>query len=1041
MQHSSSYTVYSASAGSGKTFTLVREYLQILLQSDDVFYFQKILAITFTNKAAGEMKQRIIESLQDFANKNSSDLLLALQKETGLDEEVIQHKSKRIIAAILKNYSALSITTIDSFTHNIIRSFAYDFGLSMDFDIEMDVNTLLQKAVNEVISKIGEDKELTEVLIKFALSKSDEDKSWDILYVLNDFAKILLNETDKLAFNTLSDKTFNDYKLLTESNYKRIQKVDKQLSDLGKKGLQIIANSQVEENYFNRGTVLTFYKKLANNQLDIKRFQEGIIQKYFEEDKALKKKFQPMFAEIEASLWKIFIESEILIKQKALLKLFNESVVPLSVLSYIKKALDSVKEEENIKTISEFNELIFDKIQDQPAPFIYERIGEKYQHFFIDEMQDTSILQWKNLVKLIDNSLSQGGSLMLVGDAKQAIYRWRGGEAEQFIALSDTTKNLYFQVSKNVENLDTNFRSHEEIIYFTNSFFQHIAGFLQDDVYKGIYTDGNKQKTNSKTKGYVQLDFVKDDKSNEDNELRFPKKVLEIIQNLDASFQLKDVCILVRTRKQGVAVSEYLIANDVDIISNETLLLASDKQVAFLIHVLTHLQNSHDKESRLMSLDFMYEIFAVREDKHSFFSRYVHLESHEYYKALEEIGVQFDVATFAKLSLYDALEYTIRTFALTGLANVYLQYFLDEVLEYQNTNGSDLSGFLEHWEINKEKLSVSIPDGKNAVQITTIHKAKGLEFPVVIFPYDLNIYNQIDPKIWYPIKAPKFFNGFDKLLIPFRESLEGINETSKNLYEGRRKTLELDAFNLLYVALTRAEEQLYVLSDYKLNAKGEENTDQSSGLFINYLKMRNEWVDGKQSYAFGEHARNIEIKETKDELIRVDAKEFISVEIADHKVNKYQKEAILWDTDQGKAIDYGNFLHKILADIYSEKNISTTLQRYYNQNLINAEEAQKIESHLFKVVRHPDLMQYYDSNVKSYNERAIITSDKQIIIPDRLVFLPNNKVIVIDYKTGTEESSHIVQVQKYANALTDMGYVVSRKLLVYIEDEIVRVVG
>ncbi len=1031
------YRVYSASAGSGKTFTLVKEYLQIILQSKSIYQFQNILAITFTNKAAAEMKQRVISNLQSFAREEDTEMLAILIADTGLERTAIQQKSKRLIEVILQNYSDFSITTIDSFTYRIIRSFAYDFGLSMDFDIEMDAQSLLEQAVDAVISKIGVDQELTKVLVQFSLDKSDEDKTWDISNTLNRFASVLLNESDKTIFNTISDRSFSDYQDLAAHIEKQINSIKNRLVIIGKSGLEILRESELEHELFNRKTLPNFYIKLAENVYIPKVFQEGKIAMRFQEGGLIKKSVsQEKLAVFESCLphlWDFYKEAEQLYSRFVLLKLFKDSLVPLSTLSYIHQALEALKLDLNVKLIAEFNEMIFSKVQNEPTPFIYERLGEKYTHYFIDEMQDTSRLQWLNLIKLIENAITQeGGSLLLVGDAKQSIYRWRGGESEQFIDLADPQITGPFSVEKEVKSLDTNFRSFSEIIDFNNDFFQHTAKFLNKPQYKELYIEGNKQKKNSKSGGYVQIDFLEKEP---DNEFLFPEKVLQTIQNLEEGFQWKDVCVLVRKNKDAVQVATYLLEHNIDVVSSESLLLASDAMVLFITHVFKSVLYPQDHDSKLRVLSFLHQHLDMVQDKHEFYSEILQLEGDHFYSSLDKYGVRFNVETFQQKSLYDAVEYCVRAFDLSRIANTYLFFFLEEVLNYQEKNSSDFLGFLEYWDANKHKLSISVPEGKNAVQIMTIHKSKGLQFPVVIFPYDMNMFNQIDPKVWYPVEDMTQFNGFKNLLIPYRVSLQFTDDIGAHLYQERQDMLALDSMNLLYVTLTRAVEQLYIITE----KKSKENVKYYSGLFENYLKQKNLWEASKLSYCFGTPQRlSKPIKESSVELLTLE--HFVSTDLSEHHVKMHDKEALLWQTEQGDAVDYGNLVHRVMESIYTEQDVEKVLLDFLNRDLITAETREKLRTKVYLILRHPELSMYFQSGLKVYNEQKILTTTKDIIIPDRLVFLPDNQVVVIDYKTGHEDTSHIVQIQKYATALEDMGYRVNRKILLYIGEEI-KIVG
>uniref|UniRef100_A0AB33KVK2 UvrD-like helicase ATP-binding domain-containing protein n=1 Tax=Tenacibaculum sp. Pbs-1 TaxID=3238748 RepID=A0AB33KVK2_9FLAO len=511
LENPSTFQVYNASAGSGKTFTLVKEYLKVLLQSEDIFRFQKILAITFTNKAAGEMKERVLDNLQAFAEGEANDLLEIILEETLLDRSVVKDRSKKILNEILRNYSAFSITTIDSFTHKIIKSFAYDLGLPLNFEVEMDAVSLLNEAVDVLISKIGSDEALTKLLIDFSLDKADDDKSWDISRELNEFAKILLNEDDTKHFKNLADNELADFTNLKTKLSKHQTQIKKRWKEIGEEALQAIQSVQLDHKDFYRSMLPNHFAALSKNPEKAKFFDQSKLRERIEEGNFYSKsKSEDIKSAIEGVLPKLlslYTESEKLYQQFSMNKLALKSIIPLAVLNNINQELTHLKEENNLRLNAEFNHLISENIKDQPAPFIYERIGQRFMHYFIDEMQDTSTLQWQNLIPLIDNALAQENSnLLLVGDGKQAIYRWRGGKSEQFIGLGSEKDNP-FQISKEVRTLETNFRSYAEVINFNNQFFQHTANFLQNESYKQLFIEGNKQLTTAKKGGYVSLSF------------------------------------------------------------------------------------------------------------------------------------------------------------------------------------------------------------------------------------------------------------------------------------------------------------------------------------------------------------------------------------------------------------------------------------------------------------------------------------------------------------------------------------------------------
>ncbi|MGB0892082.1 MAG: UvrD-helicase domain-containing protein, partial [Flavobacteriaceae bacterium] len=967
MQQPSTFQVYNASAGSGKTFTLVKEYLKVLLNSEDIFRFQKILAITFTNKAAGEMKERVLENLQDFSEGKENDLFEIIINEIPVDKPTIQERSKKILDAVLQNYSAFSITTIDSFTHKIIKSFAYDLGLSLNFEVEMDAVSLLNEAVDVLISKIGTDKELTKLLIDFSLDKADDDKSWDISRELNEFSKILLNEDDTKHFRNLADKKVADFTGLKTKLSKHQKEIKVRFQEIGNKGLEIIESVQLDHKNFYRSMFPNHFITLAKNPEKAKFFEDSKLRERIEENNFYaKSKSDDIKNTIEGilpDLLSLYAESEQLYQQFLMNKLALKSIIPLAVLNHINLELTEIKEENNLRLNAEFNQLISNNIKDQPAPFIYERIGQRFMHYFIDEMQDTSVLQWQNLVPLIDNALAQENSnLLLVGDGKQAIYRWRGGKAEQFIGLGSDTDNP-FHIPKETKTLETNFRSFSEVINFNNSFFQHTANFLQNENYSQLFVDGNKQLENTKKGGFVSLSFLEKEEEKEDEVLKYPKKILEKINELKSSFSLNEICILVRKKKDGIAVANYLSENGIDVISSETLLLENSSKVSFIVDVLQVVQHPNDKETLLEVLYFLHEHLKIGTDKHSFISNLIHLSNDVFFEELNVYGISFILSDFHQLPFYEKVEEIIRSFSLINSSDSYVQFFLDVILEQQR-KGTSIQEFLDFWEEKKDKLSIVAPESGNAVQVMTIHKSKGLEFPAVIFPYDLEIYRQINPKVWLN-ELPEKFDDFKELLVPFNKDLKFVNNTGSEIYQKQREELELDNFNLLYVALTRTVEQLHIITEYKISSKGEENTNFYSGVFINYLKDINQWNDAVLEYNFGESKR-VSKKEKKESLTELQ-EEFISTPWQEHNIKMLASASKLWDTEQGKAIEFGNLIHEMMAKIITENDVDRIVNQYEQQGIIDKEQSSLIKTDIYKIVRHPELQNYYSENVIIYN--------------------------------------------------------------------------
>lgn len=1043
MQQPAIFQVYNASAGSGKTFTLVKEYLKILLSTENIFAFQKILAITFTNKAAGEMKERVLSSLEAFSEGKETDLLQQILQEIPVDRSIIRIRSQKILEVILQNYSAFSITTIDSFTHKIIKNFAYDLGLSLNFEVEMDAQSLLNEAVDVLISKIGTDKKLTEILIDYSLDKTDDDTSWDITKELNDFAYILLNEDDIKHFKKLSKIDLNDFSTLKSSLILHQKELQKAFKKIANDCLDLIDKNGLQFKDFNRATIPNYFRDITVKSFSIEfSSRSATVDKAFENQqfytKTTPKEIATIIDQIAPEIQVFHQELKNIYGQYLINLLALKSIIPLAVLNHINAELEIIKNQNNIRLNGEFNQLISEQLKEQPAPFIYERIGQRFQNYFIDEMQDTSELQWQNLIPLIDNALSQeNGSLLLVGDGKQAIYRWRGGKAAQFINLGTEHENP-FQTQKSLHNLDTNYRSFAEIINFNNIFFRYLSIFFANESYQKLFFDGNNQLENSKKGGFVSISFIDKveevndvEAENETQKTAYPKKVFEKINEVKKQFSLSEICVLTRTKKDGIAIANYLLEHEIPIISSETLLLKNNQKVVFIVNFLQLIHHPEDEETRFEILYFLYEHIQIQSTKHEFFEDYIKSENEQFFKNLKKFDIYFDETNFQQLPLYEKIEEIIRSFRLVNSSDAYVQFFLDVVLEQQN-KGSNISDFLDFWEIKKESLSIVAPESANAVQIMTIHKAKGLEFPVVFFPCDVDIYHQIKPKVWLD-ELPKNYEPFSELLVDFKKDLQLVSDRGIAIYKQQREELELDNFNLLYVALTRAVEQLHIITGDKLPKKEKEIPTVFSEFFKIFLKQQNHWKEGVFEYKFGESQR-VSIPKNMDVTTEIHEK-FISIPWKKQNLVLLASASKLWDTAQGKAIEFGNLIHEMLAKIYTFHDIDKVVKSYLKEGYVSDDEIKIIEKTIHKIVYHPLLKTYFSEDVIVFNEREIIDDDQKIIIPDKLIF-ENDDVVIIDYKTGNQLASHQQQLLKYEQVLKKMNCKIRKKLLIYLGNTI-----
>ena len=1042
-----SFSIYDASAGSGKTYTLVREYLKIILSSTKKDAYRNILAITFTNKAVHEMKSRIVGSLSEFAKDDPSAKALLLMedlaRETGLSAIEIKTKSKRIIKHLIHNYAAFDISTIDKFTHKVIRAFAHDLNLPMTFEVTLDTENLLAEAVDAIISQAGLDETLTKLLIDFAMEKADDDKSWDVSREILETGRLVLNENNRNEIVRFQDKSIEEFVEIKKKMLELCKGLDLENQQFAIDALNLIDINNIDLKSFSRGT-------FPNHLLSIREGKFNSRNKTFHEfddvainktasDRALIENIIPDLLKILDSIYRNF-------EKRDFYKAFLKNITPLSLLNTVSNELSKIQSEQNILSISEFNAIIHREIQDQPAPFIYERLGERYRHFFIDEFQDTSEMQWQNLIPLIDNALSgqddlgNKGTLMIVGDPKQSIYRWRGGKAEQFIALSKDA-NPFSNKDKKIEHLNINYRSYSEVIEFNNAFFKLISAEFSNEDYKDLYENHSFQNTNSKKGGYVNISFLpiidKDDFVDENEIIEksdlYVQQTLKTIQNVvQEGFEYKDIVILTRKRDQGIAIANYLTEKNVPLLSSETLMIQNATEVRLIVQFLRYLHNSADLESKAHFLHFLGSGTAITMPVHDFISEGMNQKNEKEFESwLLSFGVFLSFDDVRKKSLYEAVEIIISKF-LPQEGNAYVQFFLDIVLERDIKNQSGIADFLSYWDKNGFKFSIPSPDGNNAVRIMTIHKSKGLEFPVVIMPFAEEDYNRKPKdKLWLDIEESGL--DFPKALIDNSIAVEGFGENASIVFHLKKQEELLDNINVLYVALTRAEEQLYVISQTIPEKKEGGFPDNMAAFFIKYLIEKKVYDPYQYEYEFGKRNR-LSVSEKSVSLIKTIP---TVLEILDPKNIKIaQRESLMWGTHQQEAISYGNVVHEILAYVKYKEDIDLAITKAIENGLITFAQKEAVENTLYEIVNHPEISICFDSDLKVFNEQTIIRQFGRTLKPDRISISEKGEAFLLDYKTGSPNAKYVQQIQEYQDAIEDLGYKVLKKVLVYIGTEI-----
>ncbi len=1026
------FKIYSASAGSGKTYTLAKEYLKIVLSTDKGY--RKILAITFTNKAVNEMKHRILSSLYNFGQSSipleSVSMSEEICVELGMEPAVLQKKSRHILKEILHNYSFFDISTIDKFTHRLIRTFARDLRLPQNFEVILDTDLLLDEAVSRLLDRAGSDKRLTKVLVDFSLEKIDDNKSWDVAYDLNQIGKLLFNENHATHVKKLEDKTIDDFLALKKHIRNRVISLEDGLVLYATKALDLIEKKGLEFKDFSRGYFPKFMFKIQARDFKID-FNAGWKRNFDTNplyNKSCPQETKTILDTLHADFIIIFNNIEKNHNLRSFLINAYGNIVPLTVLNEIQHEVGLILNERNQLSISEFNTIVSKEIKDQPAPFIYERLGEKYRHYFIDEFQDTSLMQWKNLIPLVGNALEgQGsdgriGSLFLVGDGKQAIYRWRGGQVEQFLDMVNENTNPFVS-SPQIKNLPNNYRSHQEIVAFNNDFFSITSEFLQNIDYRQLFSNAKQVPTNT-TGGLVQIDFTVPDEIKSKEEV-YCLKVLQTIQSvLKSGYSAKDITILVRDNRHGVLLAEYLTDNQIDVVSSETLLIASSPKVRFLVDLLRYSVDPNDLQA---GYDLLAYLAKKKEDKHDFIHH--NLKS---ISVLLKNDFDFDLGRMRQESVYDGLEYALRQFNLVGDSDAYITHLMDLVFEQEQKEGVEASTFLSFWEKKKDQACVSTPENTGAVQIMSIHKSKGLEFNIVIYPFaNSHIYKRpTDKKLWVPVD-PIDFCGFEELLINEKKEVVEYGEIFKALFTKEQHQMELDAFNVLYVALTRAVKALFVITEMDLTKDGEPKAEYYPGLFVHYLKQKGVWDINKTCYTFGRLKDN-NAKES-EKMLKTVPYQYSSKEREGFQI--LAKSRMLWDSEIQNARIHGNLIHNVMSLIENRDDVPSAIKRLRQNGDIPVEETDTITAKVDQILRHPLLTRFYDEGLRVYNEIDILTQEGRLLRPDRIV-IEGKKATLIDYKTGKKSPKYREQLYDYADTLEDMGYEVENKIIVYIDETI-----
>ena len=1045
--------IYQSSAGSGKTTQIVREYFNLAIPNPRLY--SSILAITFTNKAAGEMKNRIVAILREIVNSHKigdkSYIYVEPLIKKGADEGKIKKGADELLNNILHDYSAFAVSTIDSLMHRIVRSFAFDLKLSSNFSVILDQKELVQQSVDLLLDSLRKNDQLTHFLVQFMRDNMADNRTWHIENSLFSFGMLLQDEEARKYIDKLRNIHLDSFVDIQKKLNAFTSSFENQLQNFAERGLQIIADIPENAFYYGKNGMPGYFKGIRDEKYKkeglSKLYGNKYVKKFVEEGRFTSSKAsaseKDQIENIAGTIIDLYDEIFMYVntngEKYTLYNLLKRNLHSMAVLQEIENSLNQLKAEEDYVHISEFNHVIARQIwQNGSVPFIYERIGEKYQHCFIDEFQDTSVLQWHNLLPLVTNGLAIGAENMIVGDGKQSIYRFRSGEVEQFNKLPELYKKesvpdgeAQEQTLKNNAQkfmLEKNYRSSRDIVEFNNEFF----GFVKthtNKIIEDIY-EGHNQEAKNARHGCVTIDFVEG--TGEDlKEVNLHQVADSVGDCIRMGYRQKDIAVLCRKNYDGMRVARHLSENGYDVISSDSLLLSSSPELHFITAVLKYINNPEDQNARVEIFSFLHRKNkwpGEPVDIHEGFMQVSQTKEYEHdNNVLDKLG--FDTERVNERSLFDLVEYIVRHFGLNEQPNPFISFFLNEMRHLTESGQTNLNDFLDWWEDNKTSKSVVVPEGIDAIRVYTIHKAKGLEFPVVIYPFINKNFTLTKSNGWFEIDDEEDLKELPVINVPLRKNLQDTRFATT--YEEERQKSLLDEVNVNYVAFTRPIDRLYIISEYP----SKKPTNQTiPSLLYEFLKEQGAWREDQSRYVFGSEYTEPERAEELPGQNRY-LKDFIS--------NDWQKKLILapeapdiWDVeDSSQNRRWGNLVHRALAEIYTSKDISLVVEGFVVKGLLQKEKLNMFQQVLEKVVFHEDMKEFFQPGIKAKNEAPLIDKDGNTLRPDKLIFKPD-RLVLIEYKTGRPEDYHLKQINTYRKTLEEMNYRNIESYLLYINDDI-----
>ena len=1047
-----SYSVINASAGSGKTYTLVQRLLMICLrypnQPDAI---RTVIALTFTNKAANEMKERILFYLGEFVKdnysenqdlKNIQEALAEQGYRISLDD--LQLRSQKVLDYILHHYSTLNIGTIDKFNSRLVKSFSYELGLAQNFNLEIQPEPYLIEAVDKMLDEIGEEQTVSEAFMDFVNYNLDNNERVNLNQTLYSSAKKFVNDIHYKPLQDNKDFEWKAYENKKNELRETIKSLKSESLELTKRALELIKSRDIEIEDFasgKNGIGGFFVNMLEFHNIKDKKFpfptasEDSKIETFLKGASAKGKHKQSEIADILPQLisWRreiidLYIDSQ---KKERIL----QAILPLKVNADIQKKLMEIEEENDLVLLSKFNIIINENLRNEPSAFIYEKVGTQFQHYFFDEFQDTSVMQWQNFLPLRDNSItSDNTSFTIVGDPKQSIYRFRGGESKlmlDIISGEETTPKKAI-----AEHLKFNWRSAKNIVDFNNRLYDFMSQNLSED-HQQIFGENAIQGAQSKLDGRVKVHLLENSVKAVFYEETSQKMQQDIQECLDNGFTFSDITILCRGNN-GIFNYSQLLGNlkvnyngketYIKTISEKGLTLDLSFTIKALIEFLKWEINPKNRQFLVKMMYFLNVSGRIKmNDFTSEIKTILSLESKKdienYINAHYQIKlVQNDVP---QLNLYNFIEYYIQEFSVENKEIDFLLNFLEMLFNYTQNAGATLKEFLKFWDDEASKISIQASENIDAVQIMTIHKAKGLEFPVVFIPME-NKNNDKKFSEWYDLNSEDELKTV--ILNQFSPELENYDEDLAQFNFANSYRNKIDRFCIQYVATTRPVEQLFFYIEKP--SKSSNNLELYDFVTQFQPSENGESLDSFDIFPVSDLKKQKK-KEKKDyqseniNSISQQTEKVSNIEIATTSKN-YQNRV--------EHVRMGIFTHEILSQIKTKKDVTKVLNSYLLEGKITNEEKTSILERIENVLNDANYSVYFTENLKIINEREMFATENEqskTYRPDRLVETKDG-FIIIDFKTGEEKEKDQKQVETYKNKLEQFGKKVVKTDVIYI---------